>query len=392
MRYRRFGRTELAMPVFSCGGMRYQHKWQDIAPDEVPDEGQANLEATIHRAVELGINHIETARGYGSSEMQLGRVLPTFDRDRLIVQTKVGPSESAQEFADTFDKSMQYLRLDYVDLLSFHGINTPEELEFVIRPGGCLEVARRLQREGRVRFVGFSTHAPCSVIVSAINTGEFDYVNLHWYFVNPLTTPAVDAARAHDMGVFLISPTDKGGRLQQPSDKITELCKPLSPMQFNDLYCLSRPDVHTLSIGAARPSDFDAHVDALAHYDHILEVIGPIERRIALEIENMLGKAWADGWQRGLPEHTDTPGEVNIPEILRLWTYTRTLDLMEWGKSRYNLLGQGAWQPGKNLADVDVASLLPVLGDSPIASQIPDALRQAHTLLGGDAVKRQSES
>ena len=54
--------------------MRYQHKWEDIDPSEVPDAGQANLEATIHRALELGINHIETARGYGSSEMQLGFV------------------------------------------------------------------------------------------------------------------------------------------------------------------------------------------------------------------------------------------------------------------------------------------------------------------------------
>ena len=42
------------MPVFSCGGMRYQHKWDDIDPSEVPDEGQANLEATIHRSLELG--------------------------------------------------------------------------------------------------------------------------------------------------------------------------------------------------------------------------------------------------------------------------------------------------------------------------------------------------
>ena len=64
MKYRRFGKTELDIPVFSCGGMRYQHKWSDIPWSEVPDEGQANLEATIHRAVELGINHIETARGY----------------------------------------------------------------------------------------------------------------------------------------------------------------------------------------------------------------------------------------------------------------------------------------------------------------------------------------
>ena len=50
MKYRRFGRTELAMPVISCGGMRYQYKWQDVPPAEIPADNQANLEATIHRA------------------------------------------------------------------------------------------------------------------------------------------------------------------------------------------------------------------------------------------------------------------------------------------------------------------------------------------------------
>ena len=67
MLYRRFGRTELQMSVFSLGGMRYQFKWQDVPLDEVPPENQANLEATIRRSVELGINHIETARGYGNA-------------------------------------------------------------------------------------------------------------------------------------------------------------------------------------------------------------------------------------------------------------------------------------------------------------------------------------
>src|SRR5687768_1480956 len=69
MKYRRFGRTGLQMPVISCGGMRYQHKWNDTDPKEIPAPSQANLEACIHRAVELGVNHIETARGYGTSEM-----------------------------------------------------------------------------------------------------------------------------------------------------------------------------------------------------------------------------------------------------------------------------------------------------------------------------------
>src|SRR4030095_15445709 len=109
MKYRRFGRTELSMPVFSCGGMRYQFKWQDVPPHEIPAANQENLEATIRRAVELGINHIETARGYGSSEMQLGRILPTFPRQQIIVQTKVAPMASAEEFLRTFDQSLAYL-------------------------------------------------------------------------------------------------------------------------------------------------------------------------------------------------------------------------------------------------------------------------------------------
>src|SRR2546421_165585 len=74
MKYRRFGRTELQMPVISCGGMRYQFKWQDVAPNDVPRENQQNVEAIIRRAMELGIHHIETTRGYNSSEMQLGNI------------------------------------------------------------------------------------------------------------------------------------------------------------------------------------------------------------------------------------------------------------------------------------------------------------------------------
>ncbi len=76
MKYRRFGRTDLQMPVFSCGGMRYQHKWDDCPAEEIPESNQRNLEATVLRALEVGINHIETARGYGTSEMQLGWLLP----------------------------------------------------------------------------------------------------------------------------------------------------------------------------------------------------------------------------------------------------------------------------------------------------------------------------
>ncbi|HEY2342087.1 MAG TPA: aldo/keto reductase, partial [Chthoniobacteraceae bacterium] len=220
MKTRRFGRTELQMPVFSCGGMRYQQSWSDVAPDQVAEDGQRNLEATILRALELGINHIETARGYGSSEMQLGWILPRLPREKMIIQTKVAPAATPKEFLETFDRSMRYLKLESVDLLSLHGINNRELLDWSLRKGGCLDAARQLQREGRCRFIGFSTHATCDLIEEAIESDGFDYVNLHWYFVNDLNWGAVQAARARDMGVFIISPNDKGGKLYEPPKKL----------------------------------------------------------------------------------------------------------------------------------------------------------------------------
>ena len=393
MLYRRFGRTELQMPVFSCGGMRYQFKWQDVPDSEIPADSQANLEATIRRAVELGINHIETARGYGTSEIQLGRILPQFPREEIIVQTKVCPVADANEFRQTFEQSLQNLQLDYVDLLGLHGINHGESLDHSIRPGGCLEVAQQLQKEGKVKFIGFSTHGSKDLIVEAINTNKFDYVNLHWYYINQWNWEAITAAQHHDMGVFIISPSDKGGMLYKPPEKLVNLCAPLSPMVFNDLFCLSHPEVHTLSLGAARPQDFDEHLKSLEYLNRAEEILPPILRKLEQEAIATLGEDWVKTWDSNLPTFEETPGRVNIPVILWLLNLAIAYDLIDYAKMRYNLLGHGShWFPGNRADRLEELDLRPSLANSPHADKIPHKLAQAHEMLAGAEVKRLSKT
>ena len=390
---RRFGRTELPMPVLSLGGMRFQQSWSDLPPDQISAESQANLRATVEAAVAAGFRHVETARHYGSSERQLGWLLPQVPDPGRILQTKVPPHADPAAFEAELRLSFERLAVQRVDLLAIHGLNLPEHLEQTLRPGGCLEVVRRWQAEGRVGSVGFSTHGPLPLIVEAINSGAFDYVNLHWYFIRQDNRPAIEAAIAQDMGVFVISPTDKGGHLHTPSPLLRELCAPLHPIVFNDLFCLSAPGIHTISVGAARPEDLELHLQAVQLLPQAAELLPPIVARLEQVRREVLGEAWLATWQQGLPAWQDTPGQINLPTLLWLHNLVEAWGLEGYAKARYGLLGAGShWFPGANADALDQsvseAELKQALAASPWADQIPQLLRDLRQRVGGASTRR----
>ncbi|MEX1316853.1 MAG: aldo/keto reductase [Synechococcaceae cyanobacterium] len=390
---RRFGRTELAMPVLSLGGMRFQQSWSDLPPGQISPDSQANLMAVLDKAVCHGLHHIETARHYGTSERQLGLLLEHAPDPQRILQTKVPPQSDPADFEAELATSFERLRVERVDLLAIHGLNLPEHLEHTLRPGGCLEVARRWQAEGRVGSIGFSTHAPLELICQAIASDAFDYVNLHWYFIRQSNRPAIDLASAHDMGVFVISPTDKGGHLHSPSARIEELCAPLHPIVFNDLFCLSAPGVHTISVGAACPEDLDRHLEAVALLEQAGTLLPPVLERLEAARLEVLGEDWLASWEQGLPVWGDTPGQINLPVLLWLHNLLEAWDLESFARARYGLLGNaGHWFPGANADALDdavsEAELRAVLAASPWVERIPQVLRRLRERLGGQSVRR----
>ncbi|MFM1901438.1 MAG: hypothetical protein RLZZ216_2014 [Cyanobacteriota bacterium] len=394
---RRFGRTELPMPILSLGGMRFQQSWTDLEADAITAESQRQLEATLERAVACGLHHVETARHYGSSERQLGWALDRVpDRSRLL-QTKVPPHDDPEVFEAELRLSAERLGGRRIDLLSIHGINRSEHLAQTLRPGGCLEVVHRWQRDGRIGHVGFSTHGPTPLIEEAIASDAFDYVNLHWYFIRQDNEAAIAAAADHDMGVFIISPTDKGGHLHTPSVPMQELCAPLHPIVFNDLFCLGDPRVHTISVGAARPEDLDLHLEAVSLLDRASELVPPVEQRLERAAKEALGEPWMCSWRQGLPGWEDTPGEINLEVLLWLHGLVEAWGLEGYARARYGLLGKAShWFPGANADSLDQqvseAELLSVLGASPWATQIPAILRSLRVRVGGAEQQRLSSA
>ena len=395
MQYRRFGRTNLKIPVLSLGGMRFQKSWDQLDFSEVSYEEQNKVENILDLATQYGLSHVETAKYYGTSEVQLGMCFKNTKKIPNIIQTKIPPNSDQKIFERDVLSSIEKLKVKKIDLLAIHGINTAEHLHQAIRVGGCIDILRNFQNENLIGSIGFSTHGKSSLIEKAISTNLFDYVNLHWYFINQENTKVINLANKHDLGVFIISPTDKGGHLHTPSRKMLEFCKPLHPIVFNDLFCLRNQNVHTLSVGIAKETDFALHLEAVSLLSESEKYVPKIINKLRQESINSLGLEWHQNWNRNLPSWEYTPGNINIPVLLWLSNLIDWLGMEGYARARYQLLGNGShWFPGfnANLLDVDVSEgqLLKVLEGHINPKKVIKKLRNLKEKFGDKNAKRLS--
>ena len=370
MQYRLFGSTGLRLSVFSLGTMRFDSA--DVAC------------AVIQQALARGINHLETAPAYGSSEKFLGQFFcnaAASQRENIILTSKLTPTLTAAETDRAIDASLARLNVDHLDALAVHGINTATHLTWVQTK--MLKALERAKADGRIRHVGFSTHGALDLILKAIATQAFSFVNLHYSYFFQRNAEAIAAAYRQNMGIFIISPADKAGMLYTPPNRLKALCAPYDPLLLNYRWLLSDSRMTTLSVGPAVPEE-------LAWPLQVADEAGPLSEG-ELSAIAQLDSAQKDTLASDLCSQCHAclpcPETINIPEVLRLRNLAIAYDMQSFGQYRYGMFeNAGHWFPGRR-GDrcTDCGDCLP---RCPEQLDIPALLRDTHQRLKGKKRRR----
>ena len=324
----------------------------------------------MRKCLKLGGNHFETARAYGSSEFQVVDALcylmekGEVKREDFIIQTKIPPKATNAEFEKAFNLSYEHMkRLKYIDLFSMHGVSKASEIE---RCKMHVELTDKWKAEGKIKHVGFSTHGTPDVIRKIIETNIFEYVNIHCTYFGSYHASGlndnnggygnyanVKLAKEKDMGVLIISPFDKGGKLYRPTPAVVDsVGEVLSPIEFQSLYCWAEIDADTITIGIARESDFDEAVSAARKFleKPMLEEMKAAKGRLDARWQDVLGSG-ASTVYNGIPSHHDKICQgVAFGHCVWLNNLVKVFGMTEFASDRYGNIKSAAkkWDEKKD--------------------------------------------
>jgi len=197
------GRTNICVPIYGFGGI-------PVGRDHLTDEEGADI---VRRAIDEGIVLIDTFCNYGRSEIRIGKAIEG-RRDEVVIVTKSRGSYEPVEFSEMIEQSLSNLGVDYIDILLLKNIDNEDSLAKVEANAAVLQ---KMQKEGKVRFTGLSSHSP-EHSCKALQTGLLDVAELPYNYANTQFDVVLDLAEELDVGILAMKPLG-GGRLFEGLEK-----------------------------------------------------------------------------------------------------------------------------------------------------------------------------
>jgi predicted aldo/keto reductase-like oxidoreductase len=169
----------------------------------------------LHRAIDGGLNWIDTANDYGTSEERIGKAIKKYPRSDVLLFTK-GGGRDPKTLREQIELSLQRLQTGYIDLFQFHNILSPE-LWQTMEGNGAFDLAREYRDRGMIRHIGASAHTR-EVALAVIEHPEIEVLQYPFNFiVEEEGLEIVEACRKRDIGFIAMKPFGGGALRDAPS-------------------------------------------------------------------------------------------------------------------------------------------------------------------------------
>jgi predicted aldo/keto reductase-like oxidoreductase len=270
MQERPLGKTGHNVRLFSLGGQA------TLEQEGTRDESVA----IINRAIDLGVNYIDTARyGKGISQKYIGEVMAT-RREEVFLATKTR-DRTRDGSLELLEESLISLQTDHLDLWQLHNVRTQEDLDQIFGKGGAIEALQKAKDEKTVRFLGITGHYDPAILIKGLNQFDFDTILMA---LNPSDThhlpfqeELLPLANKKGMGVIGMKIPARG-RMFQPGG--------LTSMKDAMHYVLSKP-VSTVIVGCDTVAQLEENVKIASEFK-------PMSAEDTARIEAACKGYWAD--------------------------------------------------------------------------------------------------
>jgi aryl-alcohol dehydrogenase-like predicted oxidoreductase len=259
---RPLGRTGHRVRLFSLGGQATLEK------AGTHDESIA----IINRAIDLGVNYIDTARyGQGISQTYIGEVLKT-RRQEVFLATKTR-DRTRDGSLKLLEESLRLLQTDHLDLWQLHNIQFMKELDQIFGKDGAIEAFRKARDEKITRFLGITGHFDPDVLIEGLNRFEFDTIlmalNPSDPHILPFQARLLPLANQKKMGIIAMKIPARGRLFRQGG---------ITSMKDAMTYVLSKP-VSTVIVGCDNVKQLEENVEIARNFmPHSAEKMAELER------------------------------------------------------------------------------------------------------------------
>ena len=351
MMKRRLGRTDLMVSIIGFGAIK------------LPLIDKETSSSILNRALDLGIDFIDTARAYKDSEEKIGLAISD-RRNEFYISTK-STARTYEGMKRDIELSLKNLKTDYIDLYLCHNLRYPEDYDRVMGPDGALKALKEAKEEGVIGHIGFSCHRFHETMKRGIKSGEFEVIMVSYNILNDelVEDTILPLAKEMDVGVIAMKPL-AGSFLASPPPKLNEKTKIPINVETALRYILSNDAVCTAIPGMMRIEEVEENASIGERFTKMSEdEIKSIREAIESSIREFC---------RGCGYCQPCPQGIRIPIILRQLAYYKYYGLTEWAKGRYRMV------------EVKADSCIECgqcVEKCPYGLNVPEMLKEAHKLL-----------